>query len=212
MGEAPRVAADGLAAGELPIGAVVVLDDAIVASAYTQERTQRRLLVHADLLALDAADRLVGRRRRDATLYVTLEPCLACLGAAMTTMVGSVVYALESPSDGATSLVSEWNRTRRREDFSPPIECPTFEAVSVERTQPPSSITTLSVRVRRTNSPNGRDHYRPWPDRSTRPPRRFRRGHVDPSRTRAPQRGAETPRGYPSGADRGRASRLSPWV
>jgi tRNA(adenine34) deaminase len=117
MGEALRVAADGLAAGELPIGAVVVRDGAIVAAAYTQEQTQGRLLVHADFLALDAADRLLGRRRIDATLYVTLEPCLGCLGAAMTTMVGGVVYALASPSDGAASFAMQWDGTRSARDF-----------------------------------------------------------------------------------------------
>jgi tRNA(adenine34) deaminase len=117
IGEALRVAAEGLAAGELPIGAVVVLDDSIVASAYTQERSQGRLLVHADLLALDAADRILGDRRRDATLYVTLEPCLCCLGAAMTVMIGTVVYALASPSDGAASFVTAWDENRRGEDF-----------------------------------------------------------------------------------------------
>src|SRR5688500_7857362 len=98
MARALEVAAEGMLAGEMPIGAVVVLDDEIVGEAHTQERAQGRLLVHADLLALDLADRRVGERRRRATLYVTLEPCLMCLGAAFTVRIRRVVYALESPS------------------------------------------------------------------------------------------------------------------
>jgi deoxycytidylate deaminase len=66
----------------------------VVASAHTQERRQRRLLVHAELLALDEADRVPGLKRPESVLYTTVEPCLMCMGAAMTTMVGSVAYAL----------------------------------------------------------------------------------------------------------------------
>lgn len=117
MHEALAVAGQGLDRRELPIGAVVVVDDEIVASAYTQERAQRRLLVHAELLALDQADRVLERQRRQATLYTTLEPCLGCLGAAMTVGIGRIVFALESPADGAARLVAEWDSERRREDL-----------------------------------------------------------------------------------------------
>lgn len=112
MRAALLVAAEGLAKGELPIGAVVVVDNTVIAAAHTMERTARRLLVHADFLALDAADRLqpFPGRRRDATLFVTLEPCLMCLGAAMSFGVGAISYALESPSDGAVALVQSWQR------------------------------------------------------------------------------------------------------
>jgi tRNA(adenine34) deaminase len=117
MRAALAVAAEGLSRGELPVGAVVVLNGAVIASAHTMERSARRLLVHADYLALDAADRLqpFPGRRRDAKLFVTLEPCLMCLGAAMTFGVGEVYYALESPSDGAVALMQQWQR--REVDF-----------------------------------------------------------------------------------------------
>ena len=118
MREALAVAREGLGAGEVPIGAVVILDGEIIGRAYTQEQTQRRLIVHADLLALEEADRALGRRRRRAAaLYVTLEPCLMCLGAAMTAMIGTVVYALESPSDGGVSAARIWDEHRARDDF-----------------------------------------------------------------------------------------------
>jgi tRNA(adenine34) deaminase len=112
MREALKVAAAGLERGELPIGAIVVLDDRIIAKAHTQERSQRQLLVHADLLALQAADQLrpFPGRREDVKLFVNLEPCLMCLGAAMSFRVGEIYYGLESPSDGAVALGQSWQR------------------------------------------------------------------------------------------------------
>lgn len=112
MHAALAVAKQGLAAGELPIGAVVVLDGQIIAAAHTAEKAEQRLLVHAELLALEAADRLCPfpGKRRDVTLYTTCEPCLMCMGAAMSFFLGNVVYAVEAPSDGATALVQQWQR------------------------------------------------------------------------------------------------------
>lgn len=117
MRQALAVAEAGLSQGELPIGAIVVLDNQIISSAYTREWAEQRLLVHADLLALSAADRLkpFPGKRRDAKLFVTLEPCLMCLGAAMSFYVGEVYYAVESPGDGAVALVEQWQR--KAEDF-----------------------------------------------------------------------------------------------
>lgn len=105
-------AREGLRSGELPIGAVVVSGGEIVGRAHTLERAERRFLVHAELLALDEADRRSGWDRRSSTLYTTLEPCLMCLGAAATTMVGRVVFALPSTSDGAARLAQEWELAR----------------------------------------------------------------------------------------------------
>jgi tRNA(adenine34) deaminase len=115
MNQALAVAADGLAHGELPIGAVIVSQGQVIASAYTQEKTQGRFLVHADLLAIEAADRLrpFPGKRRDATLYVNLEPCLMCLGAAMSAFIGHICFGLESPADGAVNLVQNWKRAEQ---------------------------------------------------------------------------------------------------
>jgi tRNA(adenine34) deaminase len=112
MRAALTVAAEGMAEGELPIGAVVVLNGEIIAAAHTAERAQNRLLVHAELLALAAADRLqpFPGNRRDVTLYTTCEPCLMCMGAAMSFFLGTIAYAVEAPSDGATALVQGWQR------------------------------------------------------------------------------------------------------
>jgi tRNA(adenine34) deaminase len=123
MREALAVAGQGLEMGEMPIGAVVVVDDEIVAASYTQEVTSGRLLVHADLLALEIADRVISGRRQRAALYVNLEPCLMCLGAAFTAKVGTVVYGLESPSDGGVAAFERWGESRNT-DAMPSYQVP----------------------------------------------------------------------------------------
>ncbi len=112
MRVALNVAAVGLARDELPIGAVVVLDGRILATAHTAEVSERRRLVHAELLALEAADRIrpFPGRRADVQLFTTVEPCLLCFGAAQFFGLGALTFALESPGDGAAHLVSGWQR------------------------------------------------------------------------------------------------------
>ena len=125
MAEALAMAEHGLSAGELPIGAVVVAGGKVVGRAFTQERTQGRLLVHAELLALDQADRTHAVTRVGTVLYTTLEPCLMCLGAAAAAMVDRVVFALASPGDGAGDLARLWDDRRRADDIAhvrlPPV-------------------------------------------------------------------------------------------
>lgn len=104
MEAALEAARAGLARGELPIGAVVVADGRVIARAHAEEVTQRRLLVHAELLALEEADRLPDWDRRGATLYTTLEPCLMCVAAAATAMVGEVVWALASDAEAIEAV------------------------------------------------------------------------------------------------------------
>jgi len=115
MRQALRVAREGMEAGEMPIGAVVVVDGEIVAANYTQETARQRLLVHADLLALLAADPDIRGRRSRARLYVNVEPCLMCLGAAFTARIGQVIYGLASPSDGGVGAFNYWNESRDHE-------------------------------------------------------------------------------------------------
>ncbi|GAB2571770.1 hypothetical protein Aab01nite_04110 [Paractinoplanes abujensis] len=102
------VAEDGLAHGEMPIGAVVELNGEIIARAHTRDTGLGRRLVHADLLAMTAADEALGWRKRPGPLRlaVNLEPCLMCMGAAMALVVADVYYGLESPADGGTAAVT----------------------------------------------------------------------------------------------------------
>jgi tRNA(adenine34) deaminase len=101
MGAALEQATLGLDAGEVPIGSVVTADGEIVARAHWHSRDG--LLSHPELLALQQAN------RRNVTLYTTLEPCLLCMAAAMFAFANRVVFALESPTDGATGITEVWN-------------------------------------------------------------------------------------------------------
>jgi tRNA(adenine34) deaminase len=117
MEQTLTLAAEALELGEFPIAAIVVLDDRVIASATTSERREGRFLVHAEWLALEKADkqRLSLSERRRARLFTNLEPCLMCMGAAMSFFLGKVYYALESPGDGAVDLVKWW--ARRKDDL-----------------------------------------------------------------------------------------------
>jgi tRNA(adenine34) deaminase len=123
MRQTLALAARALELGEFPIAATVILDDRVIARATASEQRERRYLCHAELVALEQADRLrlsVDERRR-ARLFTNLEPCLMCMGAAMSFFLGEVYYALESPGDGAVNLVKGWVR---KEDDIPGYQLP----------------------------------------------------------------------------------------
>jgi len=112
MRQVLALAAEALDQGEFPIAAVVVLDDEIIAQATASEQREKRFLGHAELVALEEADKQqlsFGQRGR-ARLFTNLEPCLMCVGAAMSFFLGEIVYGLESPGDGAVELVRAWSR------------------------------------------------------------------------------------------------------
>ncbi|GAA0553895.1 hypothetical protein GCM10010172_40600 [Paractinoplanes ferrugineus] len=104
------VADEGMACGEMPIGAVVEMGGRIVARAFTRDVSLGRRLVHADLLAMIEADEQLGwgPRPHPVRLAVNLEPCLMCLGAAMALKVTEVYYGLESPADGGSAVAATW--------------------------------------------------------------------------------------------------------
>lgn len=92
----------GLAAGEVPVGAVLVVDGRIVARAYNQPIASVDPTAHAEILALREAARAVGNYRlTDASVYVTVEPCLMCVGALVHARVREVVYGAPEPKTGA---------------------------------------------------------------------------------------------------------------
>ena len=92
----------GLAAGEVPIGALLVVGDAVVASAFNQPITAKDPTAHAEVVVLREAARVVGNYRlTDATVYVTVEPCLMCVGALVHARVREVVYGAAEPKTGA---------------------------------------------------------------------------------------------------------------
>ncbi|WP_347548178.1 tRNA adenosine(34) deaminase TadA [Pseudalkalibacillus hwajinpoensis] len=92
--------------GEVPIGAVIVKGDRVIASAYNLRETEQRAVAHAELLAIDEACRVVGSwRLTGCTLYVTLEPCAMCSGAIVLSRVERVVFGASDPKGGCAGTL-----------------------------------------------------------------------------------------------------------
>ena len=95
----------GLVAGEVPIGALVVAGEEIVARAFNQPISAIDPTAHAEIVALRAAAQVIGNYRLvGTTVYVTVEPCMMCVGALSHARVAEVVYGAPEPRTG--SLVS----------------------------------------------------------------------------------------------------------
>ncbi len=91
-----------LAAGEVPVGAVVVVDGAIVGRGHNAPVTTADPTAHAEVVALREAAAKVGNYRLPtATLYATVEPCAMCAGAALQARVARLVYGARDPKAGA---------------------------------------------------------------------------------------------------------------
>ena len=89
-------------AGEVPVGAVVVLDGQIVGRGGNQPIGASDPTAHAEIVALrDAARRIGNYRLPGATLYVTVEPCLMCVGAMIHARIDTLVFATSEPKSGA---------------------------------------------------------------------------------------------------------------
>jgi len=102
MGEALVQAGAARDADEVPIGAVVVVDGAVVGRGYNQPISSGDPTAHAEIVAIRDAARSVGNYRlTGATLYVTIEPCLMCVGALVHARIGTVVYGASEPRTGA---------------------------------------------------------------------------------------------------------------
>jgi len=91
-----------LAAGEVPIGAVLVVDGEIVARAFNQPISACDPTAHAEVLVLREAARIAGNYRLvGADVYVTLEPCLMCVGALVHARIRTLIYGAVEPKTGA---------------------------------------------------------------------------------------------------------------
>jgi tRNA(adenine34) deaminase len=102
MGEALRQAAKAYAAGEVPVGAVIVRAGRVIARAFNQVELLKDATAHAEMLALTQAEQAVGDwRLTDCTLYVTKEPCPMCAGAVVHTRLARVVFGAADPKGGA---------------------------------------------------------------------------------------------------------------
>ncbi len=102
MGEALREAGKARLKQEVPVGAVLVREGRIVARGHNLRESRGNPLAHAEILVIEkAARRLDGWRLEETVLYVTLEPCLMCLGALVAARVKRLVYGASDPKVGA---------------------------------------------------------------------------------------------------------------
>ena len=102
MQEALKLAAQAAAAGEVPVGAVVVKDGLIVGRGYNQPIAGTDPTAHAEIMALRDAGKTLGNYRlTDCDLYVTLEPCVMCSGAIMHARIRRVFFGARDPKTGA---------------------------------------------------------------------------------------------------------------
>ena len=130
------------AAGEVPIGAVVVLDGQVIGRGFNRPISDIDPTAHAEIVALREAARAVGNYRLvGADVYVTLEPCLMCVGALVLARVRTVVFGAREPKTGA--LVST----------AQPLEIPTlnhrFEVVEGCWRRSAASVVQAFFRTRR---------------------------------------------------------------
>jgi tRNA(adenine34) deaminase len=92
--------------GEVPIGAVIVKNNEVIASAHNLRETTQNAVTHAELLAIEKACEAVGSwRLEETTLYVTLEPCPMCSGALLLSRVDRVVYGAIDPKAGCAGTL-----------------------------------------------------------------------------------------------------------
>jgi len=102
MAEAIEEAVASAARGEVPVGAVVVVGGRVIARAGNANIADRDPTGHAEVRALRAAARAIENHRLlDATLYVTVEPCVMCMGAALHARIARLVYGCADPKGGA---------------------------------------------------------------------------------------------------------------
>ena len=101
MNEALKEAGIALQKDEVPIGAVVVCENRIIARAYNLTETLHDVTAHAEMQAFTAAaDHFGGKYLNECVLYVTVEPCVMCAGAAFWTQIGKVVYGAKDEKRG----------------------------------------------------------------------------------------------------------------
>ena len=114
MGLALDLAREAGAAGEVPVGALVVLEGEIVGRGFNQPICRSDPTAHAEIMALrDAAARLGNYRLPGCSLYVTLEPCAMCAGAIMHARIARVVFGARDPKTGVAGSVIDLFREER---------------------------------------------------------------------------------------------------
>jgi len=114
MQEALAAARQGGALGEVPVGAVVVLDGAVVGRGFNRREIDGDPLAHAEICAIrQAAAAVAGWRLDGCTMYVTLEPCAMCAGALVNSRIDRLVYGARDPKAGYCGSLGDLVRDPR---------------------------------------------------------------------------------------------------
>ena len=131
MARALELAMQAGAENEVPVGAVIVFQNQIIAEAYNKKEQEKSATRHAELIAIEKASQALGRwRLLDCELYVTLEPCLMCAGAVIQSRLKAVYFSTRDPKGGAMgSVLSIQNLPPLNHRF------PTFEGLLAEESQ-----------------------------------------------------------------------------
>lgn len=106
MGLALNEAKKAFEEGEIPIGAIIVANDKVIASGHNMTEALTDVTAHAEMIVLTAAQTALGKYLGNATLYVTVEPCTMCAGAIGWARPGRVVYGASEPRIGYTQMTS----------------------------------------------------------------------------------------------------------
>ena len=149
MSRALELARQAALEGEVPVGAVVVLDGRIIGEGRNRREKSRNALSHAELEAIDAACKaLNGWRLWQCDLYVTLEPCPMCAGAIINARLRRVIYGTADPKAGSFGSVIDFNSLPYNHKPEPPVCCkgnvpvcsatslPPFELAAKQNPQP----------------------------------------------------------------------------
>lgn len=108
MHEALKLAQLSASLGEVPVGAVVVIDNQIIGRGYNQRELKSCVLEHAELNAIKQASMSLGQWRLiNATIYSTLEPCVMCAGAMLHARVKKLVYGAANHKYGGSELINQ---------------------------------------------------------------------------------------------------------
>ncbi len=114
MGIALREAKKAADRGEVPIGAIVVRDNEVLSRGFNYREARRDPVAHAEIIAIRrAAKKEVSWRLSGTTLYVTLEPCIMCMGAILLARVDRVVFGCRDPKGGAAGSLYDLSDDRR---------------------------------------------------------------------------------------------------
>jgi len=122
MREALQLADAAAALGEVPVGAVVVVNEQIVGRGHNRQIVDHDPSAHAEVVAMRAAAAgTLNYRLTDAVLYSTIEPCTMCLGTSVHARIARIVFGAPEPRAGATQLLTEGAQPGKRYNHVPEV-------------------------------------------------------------------------------------------